>query len=294
MARRISASQLRSKLRQQQQKRKQAIDKYNREVRAHNRKAQQAVNKYNQEVRAYNVRVRANRRRLRSLVTRLNQQKTTTRFVVYRTSVQTLTEAYKRLDSRSESSQLDPRYNWMLDLSERETANSVDVANRLLDAEPDPEEYVDELQDAQLGQQLREISPDLDDRWRGAVYSLDPKNPDAARHFCTSAREIFTQILEIKAPDDLVFAALPGCAATDRGNPTRRSKIKYFLHRQGMLEEALEDFIEKDMQNIVELFHVFNDGTHGSAGTYDFVQLSAIKKRVEDGIVFLSEIVKDG
>jgi hypothetical protein len=285
---------LRSKLRQQQQKRKQAIDKYNREVRAYNRKAKQAVNKYNQEVRAYNARVRANRRRLRSLVTRLNQQKTTTRFVEYRTSVQTLTESYTRLDSRSESNQLDPRYNWVLDLSERETANSVDVANRLLDAEPDPDEHVDELQDAQLGQQLREISPDLDDRWQGAVYSLDPKNPDAARHFCTSAREIFTQILEIKAPDDLVFAALPDCAATDRGNPTRRSKIKYFLHRKGMLEEALEDFIEKDMQNIVELFHVFNDGTHGSAGTYDFTQLSAIKKRVEDGIVFLSEIVKDG
>ena len=60
------------------------------------------------------------------------------------------------------------------------------------------------------------------------------------------------------------------------------------------VEETLEDFVEQDLQNIVELFHVFNDGTHGSAGRYDFQQLAAIKKRVEDGIVFLSEIIEDG
>ena len=294
MVRRISASQLRSKLRQQQQKRKQAIDKHNRQVRQHNQKVRQAVNKYNQEVRAYNSRVRANRQRLRSLLTRLGQQKTSTRYVVYTTSVQTLSESYSRLDARSDSQQLDPRYNWVLDLSERETANSLDVANRLLQVEPDADEHVDELQDAQLAQQLSEISPDLDGRWRGAVFALDPNNPDAARHFCTSAREIFTQILEIKAPDAEVFVLLPDCERTDRGNPTRRSRIKYFLHRKGMVEETLEDFVEQDMQNIVELFHVFNDGTHGSAGTYDFQQLAAIKKRVEDGIVFLTEIIKDG
>ena len=43
----------------------------------------------------------------------------------------------------------------------------------------------------------------------------------------------------------------------------------------------------QDMQNIVDLFRIFNDGTHGSAGTFDMQMLSVIRKRVEDGIFFL-------
>ena len=38
----------------------------------------------------------------------------------------------------------------------------------------------------------------------------------------------------------------------------------------------------------MQLFRIFNDGTHGLAGTFDFLQLNAIKKRVEDGIMFLA------
>ena len=301
---RLTPSQLRSKLQQAQQKQRQAINKYNQAVRQHNQKVQQAVrqqeqkikqavNKYNQEVRAHNARVRANRQRLQSQLSRLNQQRTTSRYVVYRTSVQTLFDVYTRLETRAGSDQLGPHYNRILDLSERETANSLDITNRLLSEEAEADEHSDEMENAALTDQLQKVSPELNDRWQGAVYALNPRNPDAARHFCTSAREIFSQILEIKAPDPDVFALLPGCARTDRGNPTRRSKLKYFLHRSGMIEETLEDFIEQDMDNIVELFRVFNEGTHGSAGTFNFQQLSAIKKRVEDGIVFLTEIIGD-
>ena len=45
------------------------------------------------------------------------------------------------------------------------------------------------------------------------------------------------------------------------------------------------------MQNIVDLFRIFNDGTHGSAGTFDMQMLSVIRKRVEDGIFFLSRLI---
>ncbi|BBO76182.1 hypothetical protein DSCW_35990 [Desulfosarcina widdelii] len=182
-------------------------------------------------------------------------------------------------------------YNRILDLSERETANSVTVANRLSGMEPEADEQVDGLQDAALGDQLRNISVDLDNRWKGAVFALNPTNPDAARHFCTSAREIFTQLLVIKAPDASVISLIPDCDRTEHGRPTRRAKIRYFLHRKGMIEESLEDFVEQDIENILQLFRVFNDGTHGSAGTFDFRQLSAIKKRVEDGIMFLTELI---
>ena len=291
MVRRISVSQLRSSLRQAQQKQKQAISKYNQDVRQHNQKVNQAINKHNQAVRTHNSRVRANQQRLHSELMRLKRQPTTvTHHVVYRTSVHTLHEAYTRLEQRAEAQQLSPTYDRVLDLSERETANSLEVANRLLEKETDSEEHVDPSQDSALLDQLRGISEDLDDRWHGAVFALNPNNPDAARHFCTSAREIITQILEIKSPDKEVINLLPNCDKIDQRKPTRRAKIKYLLHRNGMTEDTLEEFVEQDMENIVQLFRVFNQGTHGKAGSFGFPQLASIKKRVEDGIIFLAEI----
>ena len=298
MAQRISVSQLRNRIRQAQQKQKQAIDGYNQAVRQHNQKVRQrnqkinqAINQYNQAVRTHNSRVRANQQRLRSELARLRCQPTrVTHHVVYRTSVHSLHEAYTRLEQRAEAQQLSPAYDRVLDLSERETANSLEVTNRLLEKETDSEEHVDPSQNSALLDQLRGISEDLDDRWHGAVFALNPNNPDAARHFCTSAREIVTQILEIKAPDKEVISLLPNCDRTDQRKPTRRAKIKYLLHRSGMTEDTLEEFVEQDMENIVQLFRVFNQGTHGKAGSFGFQQLAAIKKRVEDGIIFLAEI----
>jgi hypothetical protein len=84
---------------------------------------------------------------------------------------------------------------------------------------------------------------------------------------------------------------MPYCDCTPQGTPTRRAKIQYFLQVQGMKQNELEAFVESDMNNVVELFDVFNEGTHGSAGTFDFAQLQAIRKRVEDGIMFLSRLV---
>lgn len=295
MAKRYSASQIRNKIRQAQQKQQQAIRKYNQEVRSYNRGVKAAVNKYNQAVRAHNSRIRANRQRIKNELIRLSSQSSTTKnhYVVYRSSVETLHKSYSRLDNFAESHQLDSRYNRLLDLSERETANSLVVTNRILGDKKAGETPAEELESAEIQESLQKISPDLDDRWKGAVYALNPNNPDAARHFCTSAREILTNILDIKAPDDKVFALLPDCDTTDRGNPTRRSKIRYFLQCQEISESTLEDFIENDLENIVQLFRIFNDGTHGSAGTFDLQKLNDIKKRVEDGILFLTEIIGD-
>lgn len=291
MVRKISASQFRSKLQQAQRKTQQAIDKYNREVKRYNQQVKQAVDEYNREVRTYNSRVRANRQRIKRELVKLNGQPTKkTQYVVYRTSVSSLYEAYTHLEQRAETQNFDPRYNRVLDLSEKETANSLEVLNLLSGSEPNSEEASSD-QDAMLVDELRKISDDLDSRWQGAVYALNPRNPDAARHFCTSAREIISQILELKAPDADVISLMPSCDRTDQGKPTRRAKLKFLLTRKGMLEDALEEFVEQDMENIVQLFRVFNDGTHGSAGTFSFQQLNSIKKRVEDGIIFLTEIV---
>lgn len=300
MVRRISMSQFQSELRELERRRRQAIDQYNQNVRRHNDAVRRyndnrrrAIDDYNREARAHNSRVMANRQRLQSALNslaNLSRQPVATRYVTFRTSVEAVSTAYVRLE-RHPDANLGADYDGLVDLSEREAANSVEVMNSLLGSPASTDGPADELIDARLTDELQRMSPDLDKRWHGAVFALDPRNPDAARHFCTSAREIMTQILDIHAPDAAVVELMPDCPLTDEGTPTRRAKVRFFLQRRGMQIDALEDFVEQDMENIVQLFRVFNDGTHGSAGTFDLGQLKIIQKRVEDAIFFLSRVI---
>ena len=299
MARRVSISQLRSKLRQAQAKQKQAIDRYNREARAHNQKVKsavskynQAVNRYNSQVRTHNSRVRANRNRLRHEIEKLARSASRPVYVTLRTSVENVQRTYVRLESAAETSRYDGRFNEVLDLSEREAANSASVMNAMLGHSEGVDGY-ESIQSTSLDPILQLIGTDLPERWHGALFSLNPSNPDAARHFCTSARELLSQILDSRAPDRLVLAEMPACEKTPNGAPTRRSKIRFFLQRSNMAERALEDFVEEDMKNVLQLFREFNDGAHGSAGRFSLGQLSAIKRRVEHAVEFLWNIIPD-
>ena len=172
----------------------------------------------------------------------------------------------------------------------RENANSLETSN-ILESE-DTETQIDPslLLKSEIGNILESMSSDLNNRWKGALFSLSPNNPDAARHFCTSAREVFIQILDINAPDSLVINLDSHCEKTDRGQPTRRAKIKYLLHKAGILSSAAVDFVDEDVKNVLSLFRVFNDGTHGSSGKFSIDKLMAIKTRVENGISYLSLI----
>ena len=292
MVRQVTPSQWNSMVRKVQQKQRQAIDKYNRDAKAYNQKVKRAVDDYNRDVRTYNARVRADRQRLRNELARLSRQTTvTTRLRTFRTSVSVVQTAHERLEHAADSSRFDARYNEVLDLSERETANSTGLMNALLGDAAPSDELLPNALDSPLIPVLQAISSDLSDRWRGALFSLNLRNPDAARHFCASAREIITRILETKAPDTTVAGAMPDCDCTPQGKPTRRAKIRYFLHLKGMNQDELEAFVEADMNNVVDLFQVFNEGTHGSAGKFGLTQLRAIRKRVEEAIMFLSGLV---
>ena len=299
MVRRVSSSQLRSKLRQAQAKRKQAVDRYNREARAHNQKVRsavakvnQSVNRYNSQVRTHNSRVRANRNRLRHEIDRLARAASKPAYTTLRTSVETVHRTYVQLESAAEDPRYGDQYNEVLDLSEREAANSASVMNAML-GNPERLAGDESIQSTALDPLLALIGDDLPKRWHGALFSLNPNNPDAARHFCTSARELLSDILESRAPDRLVLAAMPACEKMRSGSPTRRSKIRFFLQRSDMAENALEDFVEEDMKNVLHLFREFNDGTHGSAGRYSLGQLLAIKNRVEHAVEFLWSIIPD-
>lgn len=290
MVKRINISQFRSKLRQIELKQRQAIAQYNQKVRQYNqsvRNLQAAIDRYNREVRAYNSRQRQNRQRVQTELARLQKRSPKTN-IQFRTSVTSLHESYARLEQSAAARSLSSAENFFLDLSEREMANSLGVLNAL-EAEASPTE-TSGLQQTTVTDEIAVISEDLDGRWRGALFALNPQNPEAARHFCTSAREIFVEILAMKAPDAAVLTAIPNCPRTDRGDATRRSKMQFLLAQKGVNMAELADFASDDIGNVLELFDLLNSGTHGAAGRYDLPALGAIKRRVEDGLLFLSRL----
>jgi len=293
MAKRINISKLKSKLRQLESKQRQVITKYNQEQGRHNQNVRNAVNKYNSAVRQYNARVRANRQRIINELNRL-ENRSIVRYRVLHSSTLTLNTAYQALERHEHEFESVPFGNQFLDLSEKENANSLSVSNAIESEDlQGTTGNGEELATTGITNELLRISPDLDNRWRGALFSLNPRNPDASRHFCTSAREIFINILDHFAPDSEVLSRFPSCEKTDNGQPARRWKINHILVKAGIVSEQAVDFVDEDVTNVLQLFRVFNDGTHGSAGKFEFTQLRAIKERVESGLVYLATICEN-
>ncbi len=306
----MSPSQARAALRRAQAKQKQAvrranqaINDYNRKARARNAKVKQAVADYNRAVDGYNREVRAHKARRRQAINRYNQAvreynrnphriRTTTRTTHIR-SVQNLQESFTRLESSRSGS----IYPDLLDLSEREAANSADAISALLnpadleDSESDAE--LEALRATTITTELSAFSADLDSRWRGALFALHRDNPDAARHFCTSAREAVSSLLVLAAPDDAVKAANPNYIRTPDGGVSRRARIHYCLATQGEGPDELVDFVEADIDNVIDLFDDFNSGTHGASGRFPLPELVALKVRVEDAIRFVYRLTQE-
>lgn len=253
------------------------IDRINQHSRRVDQQNRAAVDKYNHAVRAHNAEV--NRQRQRHLA--VLRASTSPRYVEVRESTFDLNARFDR--AVQEVVNVD-----LVALSEREVSNSVAVAETLLADEPTA---LVEIKDTGILEYLQGFSQDLCDRWSGAIYALNPANPDAGRHFCTSAREIFAEILDKWANNKDVLEADPACELTpNKTGPSRRAKIKYLLRRKGADTPEMLGFVEKDIEDILQLFHVFNEATHGAAGKHGFTKLLNIRQRVEGGIMFLAAI----
>lgn len=317
MARSMTPSQLAAWLRQQEQKQRDAVRKYNqqvdqvnrankaayekwvretnreitrvnqhnqhvaeshnREVRQDNQRRKTAIAKYNQSVRTHNAQVERDRqRRLAAL-----RAQGPTNYTAIRNSSVALGDYYDRLEAGNSADEK------ILAAAQVESGNSAEVAYALSAGNAADTEAE---QDTGVLDYLADLSQDLCDRWSGAMFALNPANTDAARHFCTSVREIFTEILTRWAEDDDVVSSDPQCERTEKGTPTRRAKIRYLLKLKGADSPEMLGFVDKDIDDILQLFPVFNKATHGEAGTHSFASLRALKKRVEGGIMFLATI----
>lgn len=259
---------------------RRVVDDHNRRVRQNHQNTSAAVAKYNQAVRVHNAQVERDRQHRLSALRAL----TTTRYVEVRNSTFELSERFERVERSPETT----TYADLVALSEKEASNSAAVAEALTADEPKAPESA---QDTGILEYLAGFSQDLFDRWRGALFSLNPVNPDAGRHFCTSVREIFTEILDKWADNQEVLEAEPNCELTpNKTGPSRRAKIRHLLKRKGADSPEMLGFVEKDIDDILQLFHVFNEATHGAAGKHGFAKLQNIRQRVEGGIMFLAAV----
>jgi hypothetical protein len=272
-----------------------AIDKHNRDVREHNNRVASGVREYNRQVSQYNFKVRAynrevanQRQRLHDEIRRISSRPATV-WVTYRSSVQSLATSYEAFEDRyAARSHLSDTESQLRDWASAEAANSAYLVNALEgDTASDDDTTAEELSAPSMTTELSAFSVDLVSRWTGALFALNPRNPDAARHFCTSAREVLTTMLNSAAPDSSVLASDPGCERTENGVPTRRAKVRYLLTCKGITEAALDAFVDADLDNIVKLFRMFNDGTHGHAERFSIPQLAALRTRVESAIAFV-------
>lgn len=274
--RRISSSQIRSQMRQAQ---RQAETQMKREIKKAERQINQQLARQQRE----------NQRKLDQQVRRWNQRqqsKVSTTHTVYFQSTEALYSSYQHLDQGTVNQSIYAS-NDLLDYADLETANSLMVSAALEEARPDDTDPGDQLRLSAVSTELWEIKPDLAARWEGALFALNPRNPDAARHFCTSSREILTTILETRAPDADVKKADPHCPVTEKGTATRRARIEYLLKRRGESSQEAVNFVDADITNVVRLFDVLNPATHGDAGTYSLSQLKPIKERLEGAYRFL-------
>lgn len=148
---------------------KRVVEDHNRRVRQNNQNAAAAVNKYNSAVRAHNAQVERDRQRRISALRAISS----TNYVEVRQSTFDLSERFDSVERSAGTAS----YADLLALSEREASNSATVAEALVADEPKAPESA---QDTGILEYLAGFSRDLCDRWRGALFSLNPVNPDAA------------------------------------------------------------------------------------------------------------------
>jgi len=295
------------KVKQHNSKVARDIDKYNRDVKKHNDQLKQQQNReikrvndfnkkqvddYNRRVRDYNSAQRLQRSQLQNAVTKFNQSRnsylTNQTSALYTKSVGVLENSYEILDNYNQTNNIEDN-SILFDYPTQETSNSVQLYNSITGFDNGEVLNPMDLKKTVVEEKLFDLSAELGKRWRGAIYSLNPENPDAARHFCTSIREIFIQLIDLKAPDQIVLNHNPNCNLYN-GKPARREKISYMLTGQGNSSSQLVNFVDADIDDLITLFRTLNDGTHGSAGTFNVQQLLKLKKRAEDSIIFITAL----
>ena len=125
----------------------------------------------------------------------------------------------------------------------------------------------------------------------GARQSLESINPDKVRHFATSLRELFTHVLHALSPDEKIKNWSSSPDHYHKGNPTRRARLLYIC--RSLNHDPFSDFLEKDIDAVLEFLRLFQRGTHKIVSSYTDFQLKMMLVRMESTLRFLLEIWRE-
>lgn len=264
---------------------KSQMNKIQRESRRAQQQLKNSVNNYNRAVRQYNTNVRNYKNKIQRELNRLNANYSIESH--YYISTRLVHETYTKVIDLYGNGAVDER---LFNAIENENANNLELSNVVLNNEEveNPDVNIDE---SNISLKLIKISEDLDSRWKGALFSLNPSNPEAARHFCTSTREILKVLIDDGIKDNEVVLENPQCEKTNFGTPTRKEKIKYAMNKKGIDNSLIIEFTNENIENTVSLINELSNGTHGQSSKYTLNQLKSFKKRFEDSINFICEYV---
>jgi len=151
------------------------------------------------------------------------------------------------------------------------------------DVQQETESAIEEL--------LGKLNVELMRLLHGARQSLESTNPDKVRHFATSLRELFTHVLHTLSPDDQVKNWSNSPTHYDRGKPTRRARLLYIC--RSLNHGPFSDFLEKDIDAVLEFLKLFQRGTHEITPTYTDIQLKMMLVRMESALRILLEIWRE-
>lgn len=143
-----------------------------------------------------------------------------------------------------------------------------------------------------LEELLGELNVELIVPLYGARQSLKSTNPDRVRHFAASLRELFTHVLHTLSPDEKIRNWNNSPEYYDRGRPTRRARLLYIC--RSLNHDPFSDFLEKDIDAVLEFLKLFQRGTHEIIPTYTNIQLKIMLVRMESTLRFLLEIWREG
>ena len=130
--------------------------------------------------------------------------------------------------------------------------------------------------------QLESMGGDLPLMLRGAVLSLSSQNPERVRHFSTSMRELFTQVIHRLAPNKEIERWSTSESDYNNGRPTRSARIRYICRE--INQPPFNDFVKCDVKSTLELANLFQKGTHAPKSTYTEGQLQAMRVLMENSI----------
>jgi hypothetical protein len=107
---------------------------------------------------------------------------------------------------------------------------------------------------------LLELDPDLVNLWQGAKEAINSDNPDNARHFNVSLRELFTHVLHKLAPDKEIKSWSANPDDFKDGRPTRDARLRY-IYRE-VDDDSFGILIKKSISFSKELMDFLNRSTH--------------------------------